>query len=564
MYKGSRLLLPKSLRPGMLRALHCGHAGVVGMQARAREVAWWPGITQAIEDTRATCKTCHENSPSNPKQPAMGVLKTSFAYEALSIDHFYLKGVEFLAVSDRHSGMISVHATRHRGSKEYLKILRQHCVRNGVPVSIYTDGSSVFTSAEVKDFCERYNIKHFVSSVSNPHSNLRAEVGVRILKRILRDIVTETGNLNTDAVTEALLIYHNTKCQVLGKSPSELANGRILKDFLPRDFSTLLPAPEKLMSGVVKDKLQEEIRLAGGQRWSEHTRRLAPLEMGCWVQLQNLRGPHPLKSDSNGVVIGKHNVNSYVIRVNGSGKITIRNRCSLRVIPKPPKITLPVSLPGVVSRHGDRAPAPAGSGGHGGNVLRQRSQGTDNVSQSGGKSQDSQHGKSQDSQHGNVQMEIPLIEKESGSFQRPGGQHGNIPLKGPLTADKTCDSLLRQVADWDIPGNILYEAFHKPKNSEADSTVLGARRKQAAIPAPAPRHHSPGGLGASGGHTGDRSDVTQSHVSADVSVQDTPVRSDTVGDRASQPDQEVLSRRSSRHRRHVVKFQAGSSGMEST
>ena len=284
MFKGSRFLLPRSLRPGLLKALHCGHAGVSGMIARAREVAWWPGISLDIESTRANCRVCHENAPSQAKEPAMGVLKTKFAYEALSIDHFYLKGVEYLAISDRHSGMLSVHATRHRGSKEYLKILRQHCVRNGIPVSIYTDGSSVFTSFEVKDFFERYNIKHYVSSVANAHGNLRAEVGVRILKRILRDIVTETGCLNSDAVTEALLIYHNTKCRVLGKSPSELANGRVLKDFLPRDISSLLPAPENLMTGVVKDKLQEGIRLAGGQKWSEHTKKLPPLEMGTWVQ----------------------------------------------------------------------------------------------------------------------------------------------------------------------------------------------------------------------------------------------------------------------------------------
>ena len=35
MFKGSRLLLPRSLRPGLLKALHCGHAGVSGMIARA-------------------------------------------------------------------------------------------------------------------------------------------------------------------------------------------------------------------------------------------------------------------------------------------------------------------------------------------------------------------------------------------------------------------------------------------------------------------------------------------------------------------------------------------------
>ena len=61
----------------------------------------------------------------------MGVLKTKYAYKALSMDHFFLKGVEYLAIADRHSGMISVHATHHKGAKELLKILRLHCQRNG-------------------------------------------------------------------------------------------------------------------------------------------------------------------------------------------------------------------------------------------------------------------------------------------------------------------------------------------------------------------------------------------------------------------------------------------------
>jgi len=367
-------------------------------------------------------------------------------------------------------------------------------------------------------------------------------------------------------VTEALLIYHNTKCRVLGKSPSELANGRVLKDFLPRDISTLLPAPENLMTGVVKDKLQEGIRLAGGQRWSEHTKKLPPLEMGSWVQLQNLKGRHPLKSDNSGVVIGKHNENSYVIRVNGSEAVTVRNRCSLRIIPKPAKITLPVSLPGAVSLPGERgvgapvAPggqvSPANEGGHGGKFPRQNTQST-NVSQSG---------IFQNSQHGNVPSGIPVNAKESGNFQKPGiSQHGKIPLRIPMTAEETGENLLRQVADWDVPGNILYQAFHKPSSIDADSAVLGARRKPEGPPAPAPRLPSPGVLGASGGHRGGRSDFTQSNVSTDVPIQDPPVGPDTLCDGASQhPAQEVLSRHSSRHRNAVVKFQAGSSGMENT
>ena len=59
------------------------------------------------------------------------------------------------------------------------------------------------------------------------------------------------------------------------------------------------------MSGEVKDQLQGKIRADGGKRWSEHTQILPELQKGDTVQMQNLRGRHPLKSDHNGIIIAK-------------------------------------------------------------------------------------------------------------------------------------------------------------------------------------------------------------------------------------------------------------------
>ena len=88
MFKGTQFLVPQVLRPGLLRALHSGHASVGSMIARAKEAFWWPGISSAIEQVRANCRVCHENAPSQAKLPSMGVLKTKYAYEALSLHHF--------------------------------------------------------------------------------------------------------------------------------------------------------------------------------------------------------------------------------------------------------------------------------------------------------------------------------------------------------------------------------------------------------------------------------------------------------------------------------------------
>ena len=68
------------------------------------------------------------------------------------------------------------------------------------------------------------------------------------LKRILRDIVGGTGNLDSDAVTQALLSHANTPCKVLKKSQAQLAYGRCLKDFFPQNVDSLLPIPENLMT----------------------------------------------------------------------------------------------------------------------------------------------------------------------------------------------------------------------------------------------------------------------------------------------------------------------------
>ena len=50
------------------------------------------------------------------------------------------------------------------------------------------------------------------------------------------------------------------------------------------------------------------------------------------MQLKKLRGRHPLKSDHNGIIIAKNNVNSYSVKVHWPNVVTVQNRASLRNI----------------------------------------------------------------------------------------------------------------------------------------------------------------------------------------------------------------------------------------
>ena len=81
------------------------------------------------------------------------------------------------------------------------------------------------------------------------------------------------------------------------------------------------------------------------ERLSQHTKRLPPLSVGDHVRIQNQSGPHPLKWDKTGRVIEVRQFDQYVVRVDGSGRVTLRNRKFLRhYIPVHP--TTPVTTIG--------------------------------------------------------------------------------------------------------------------------------------------------------------------------------------------------------------------------
>ena len=181
---------------------------------------------------------------------------------------------------------------------------------------------------------EVYGIKHRVSSVANPHSNCRAELGVKTLKRMIRDNLTTLGDLDTAELTRALLQYKNTKDRDTGASPAELLLGRKLRDFIP--------APTKRLLGqkwINLAKQREEALADRGARlkekWSQNTKALPELKPGDKVIIQNQLGNRPRQWHKTGVISKFNGYDQYEVMVDGSRRITLRNRKYLRKIDRP-------------------------------------------------------------------------------------------------------------------------------------------------------------------------------------------------------------------------------------
>ena len=81
-------------------------------------------------------------------------------------------------------------------------------------------------------FLGDYGVKHRVSSVAYPHSNRRAELAVKSMKRLIRENTSPDGSLNNDKFLRAVRTYRNTPDRDTERSPAQVIFGRNLRDFL--------------------------------------------------------------------------------------------------------------------------------------------------------------------------------------------------------------------------------------------------------------------------------------------------------------------------------------------
>ena len=90
-----------------------------------------------------------------------------------------------------------------------------------------------FIAGETKDMLKKWGVNHDPSSAYLPQWNGRAEVALRITKRILEDNVGPHGSLDNDMVVRALLQLRNTPDRDCGLSAAEVLFGCRLKDSMP-------------------------------------------------------------------------------------------------------------------------------------------------------------------------------------------------------------------------------------------------------------------------------------------------------------------------------------------
>ena len=326
---GQRIVVPTSLQPEILKALHAAHQGITMMCQRAADTVFWPGITVDITRTRENCEACHRIAKSNAKLPLEEITVSEYLFQNLCADYFQHTGNNYLIIVDRYSNWPMVF--QEKGKAEGLvSRLRDMFVTFGVPEELTTDGGPQFTASVTQTFLEAWKVRHRLCSVGNPHANSRAEIAVKTVKRMLMSNTLPSGSLNCDAFKRAMLIYRNSIDPETGASPSMIVFGRPTRDPIPAPIGKYCPHKTWEITAEHREKALAKRHAREREKWSKATRELKPLNIGDQVYLQNLSGNNPLRWERTGTVVETKLHNQYAIKIDGSGRVTMRNRQHLR------------------------------------------------------------------------------------------------------------------------------------------------------------------------------------------------------------------------------------------
>ena len=98
------MIIPASLRKEVLQQLHASHQGQERTLHRARQIVYWPNISNDIRNIVRSCKACAEHLPSLQSEPLQQEVPPSRPFESVSGDLFHVAGKTFLLLVDRFSG----------------------------------------------------------------------------------------------------------------------------------------------------------------------------------------------------------------------------------------------------------------------------------------------------------------------------------------------------------------------------------------------------------------------------------------------------------------------------
>lgn len=333
-----RIFVPRELRSRIKRNIHSDHRrDLVRVKQKAEQHVYWPNMGNELRSYIEQCNFCQVNRPSLQKEPLTQSPAPEYPFQHVAADYFEVAGHHYLVYVDRYSGWPEVahFPPGHNTTGDLIKRVRQWFMDTGAPEEFSCDEGSTLVSGGFRQFLTDWGCKIRTSSARYAQSNGRAEAAVKQAKKIVTGNVDGNGSLNTDRFAQALMAYRNSMLYPeTKKTISQSLLGRNLRDVQPALRNFYLLKKEMVLE---KNQREETLRPryeASERLYNRGARTLPPLEVGDRVRIQNITTVRERKWDKCGVIIEVLLYKKYRVKVDDTGRITVRNRRHLCKIPE--------------------------------------------------------------------------------------------------------------------------------------------------------------------------------------------------------------------------------------
>ncbi|KAK7105707.1 hypothetical protein V1264_012941 [Littorina saxatilis] len=258
--RGTRLVIPLSLRQRVVDLAHEGHQGIVKTKQRLRSKVWWPGVDS---DTERKCRTCHDcQIVSQPCVPEP-MTRTKFPdgpWEDLSLDILgpLPTGHNLVVIVDYFTRYFEVMIVKTVTSEQIIKGLEQIFARHGLPHSLRSDNGPQFVSDEFENYLSEQGIEHRKTTPLWPQANGEVERQNRTLLKNMQ-IAHSKGQDWREELPKFLLAYRSTPHSTTGVSPAELLFNRQIRTKLPQLKAMSRPEAEGTRDRDATRKMKEKL-----------------------------------------------------------------------------------------------------------------------------------------------------------------------------------------------------------------------------------------------------------------------------------------------------------------
>ena len=232
--RGTRIVIPKKLRPRVLSIAHEGHLGIVGTKQKLRSKVWWPGMERDAEKHCKTCYGCQLVSRPAPPEPIRTTPLPTGPWRDLAIDLLgpLPTGESILVVVDYYSRYYEVDILKSTVDSKVISRLEEMFARHGLPESLTSDNGPQFISAEFAEYMVQQGIRHHKVTAKWPQANGEVERQNSSLLKRLQIAHAEKKNWKTE-LNIYLAAYRSLPHPTTGVSPAELLFGRKIRTKLP-------------------------------------------------------------------------------------------------------------------------------------------------------------------------------------------------------------------------------------------------------------------------------------------------------------------------------------------